>query len=105
MGWAELEKLQSLRVLDLADCSIDLTISEFYTFVLAPLKKIHKLEYVNFMGNPVEKNVSEFKYFIINEMPKLKYLDWDPITKSVCPVQVPYIQGVGLTMHYRRTDN
>lgn len=35
------------------------------------------------MGNPVEKNINEFKYFIIYEMPKLKYLDWDPITKTV----------------------
>jgi len=69
--------------LDLGDCSIDLTISEFFTFVLAPLKKIHKLEFLNFMGNPVEKNINEFKYFIIYEMPKLKYLDWDPITKTV----------------------
>jgi hypothetical protein len=81
-GWNELEKLQSLRVLDLGDCRIDLSINEFHNFILQPLRKLPKLEYLNFAGNSICRNIPHFKFFVIVELPKLKYLDWDEISKE-----------------------
>lgn len=82
-GFAELAKLKSLRVLDLGDCGISLSTSEFSTFLLVHLKKLPKLEYLNFSGNPIQDTIPHFRYLVIHELPHLKYLNWDMISKEV----------------------
>jgi hypothetical protein len=80
---AEIQKLKSLRVLDLSSNGFDVAINIFYQKILVYLKRLPKLEFLSFDGNPIEESIFQFRGFVVNEMPKLKYLDWDAITKEV----------------------
>lgn len=82
IGFEELETVKSLQVLDLARTGLDMSIQQFYQFILTPLKKLPKLTHVSFAENPVEVSIIKFRLFVISELPKLKYVDWMPITKE-----------------------
>jgi hypothetical protein len=81
-GFAELAKPKSLRVLDLSDCGVDLSISDFFSVLLVHLKKLPKLEYLTFSNNPIMSSIQDFRYLVIHELPKLRYLNWDLISKE-----------------------
>eukprot|EP01122_Echinamoeba_exundans_P012223 TRINITY_DN5057_c0_g2_i1.p1 TRINITY_DN5057_c0_g2~~TRINITY_DN5057_c0_g2_i1.p1 ORF type:complete len:2032 (+),score=615.01 TRINITY_DN5057_c0_g2_i1:497-6097(+) len=81
-GFAELAKPKSLRVLDLSDCGIDLSINDFFSVLLVHLKKLPKLEYLTFSNNPIQSSIQDFRYLVIHELPKLRYLNWDLISKE-----------------------
>ena len=59
-----------------------MTISEFFNYVVVPLKALSKLQYLSISDNPVVNDIPHLKYFIISELPQLKHYDWEVITKE-----------------------
>ena len=71
-----------MQVVDLSRCGMDMSIEQFYQFVLSPMKKMPKLTHVSFAENAVETSIMKFRLFVISELPKLKYMDWQAVTKE-----------------------
>ncbi len=104
IGCEEFESVKSLQVIDLARTGIclswhcfffffltfllfavglDISVSQFYQFLLNPLKKLPKLTHISFAENPVEVSIIKFRLFVVLELSKLKYLDWCAVTKGL----------------------
>lgn len=68
-----------MRVLDIENLNLRLSIGSFAREILVYLKKLTKFEYFNLDGQP---SIPKFRYFLIYELPRLKYINWSPITKE-----------------------
>ncbi|KYQ91144.1 leucine-rich repeat-containing protein (LRR) [Tieghemostelium lacteum] len=81
-GFDQLGKLKVLKVLDLSNNNITMSLVDFQKKILEHLKKVKTLEYLSMENNPIEKSIDEFRLYISNELPKLKYYNWVIIGKE-----------------------
>ena len=77
-----------MRLLDLANNDLDMSLYDLYNKLIIHLKSIPKLQFLNFKENLVETKISNFKYFIIHELPKLEYYNYSKVTREVCPLSL-----------------
>lgn len=81
VGFRELAKLRSLRVLDLSFCEIPVHFD--LQTLLAPLTRLRSLQYLSLFGNQVAQGSAKAKHTIISQLPKLQYYDYQLITKEM----------------------
>lgn len=79
-GFSELRCLQALQLLDLAYNELNMSLQQFFRYVLQHLRDLPRLEYLALGGNPMVARIPHFRYFIINEMPQLRFIDYEPVT-------------------------
>jgi Leucine-rich repeat (LRR) protein len=81
-GFENLGQAKALRLIDLQNNNLDLSMKELYQQILIPLADLPKLQYLYLANNPVESIIPNYRLFVIHELPKLEYLDDIRITKE-----------------------
>ena len=60
-----------------------MSLHQFFSYIIVPLKSLPKLQYLSFEANPVEVKLVDFNFFVIYELPKIEFLNNEKISKEV----------------------
>mmetsp|Transcript_8249 Transcript_8249/g.20774 ORF Transcript_8249/g.20774 Transcript_8249/m.20774 type:complete len:1970 (-) Transcript_8249:116-6025(-) len=82
-GFEQIRKVaKTLRVIDLSRNAINMSLGEFSTYVMDPLKACAKLEYLSLSENEVAATIPRFRLFLVHSLPKIKYINWDVVSSK-----------------------